>query len=164
MRDSVRKKRAFIALGLVVLMIGGIWMLGSLFGKKQNEIGAVTELTSLNLRLSGMRVTEEYELLCDGETTQLSYYQMFYGDGTEQRRLMGSAAVDTATVLQKLNEYGVSGWDGFHGAHPKGVRDGTMFRLEAVVNGGARITADGSENFPQHFSDLCRWLEETLGT
>ena len=138
-------------------------MLESLLSGKKNQIGAVTELTSLTLRLSGMRVTEEYELLCNGNETQLNYYQMSYSGGAEQKRLMRSAAADTETVLQKLNEYGVSGWNGFHGAHPKGVKDGTMFRLEAVVNGEQRITADGSENFPKRFSDLRRWLEETLG-
>ncbi|MBO4411374.1 MAG: hypothetical protein J5794_04230 [Lachnospiraceae bacterium] len=40
--------------------------------------------------------------------------------------------------------------------------DGIMFRLEAFVNGGRRIFADGSQNFPKHYRELTDWLYQTL--
>ena len=64
------------------------------------------------------------------------------------------------TVVAKLNAYDVGSWNGFHGKHPKYVLDGTMFTLEASVNGGKRLYADGSENFPRHYHELVQWLGE----
>ena len=53
-------------------------------------------------------------------------------------------------------------WDGFRGEHPKGVLDGTMFRMEATVNGGRRIRADGSQNFPKGYRELDAGIDEIL--
>ena len=64
--------------------------------------------------------------------------------------------------LQQLNACKVGSWNGFHGAHPKNVTDGIMFTLEATVNGGTRLYADGSQNFPKHYHDFVGWLSEQL--
>ena len=53
-------------------------------------------------------------------------------------------------------------WDSFHGKHPKGVLDGTMFRFEATVNSGRIIKADGSQNFPSGYRDFESGLYKIL--
>ena len=53
-------------------------------------------------------------------------------------------------------------WNGFHGKHPRNVRDGEMFTFAAVVNEGEKISADGSENFPKNYRELKERLHVLL--
>ena len=128
----------------------------------RSKRGKITSVESFLLHLSGMRLTSEYEIACDGGTATVSLYYFNYATGEEKRVLEQSASVDTATLLEKLNSFRVADWDGFDGPHPKGVTDGTQFTLEATVNGSDRIYAHGSQNFPKHYHDLTDWLKELL--
>ena len=65
-------------------------------------------------------------------------------------------------MLKLLNDCGISTWNGFHGKHPRGVKDGTMFNFKAKINGDTEITADGSQNFPKHYRDLTDGLYKLL--
>ena len=71
-------------------------------------------------------------------------------------------SVSNAMVLKLLNECKLLSWDGFCGKHPRGVMDGMMFSLNAVVNGDKKIRADGSQNFPKHYWDFTDGLYEML--
>ncbi len=122
----------------------------------------VEKAESLLLRMSGMRGTREYEMNCMGEETKLALYQIMYGNEEDRRKLLKKVSLKTDSVTEALNGFGFCDWDGFHGSHPKGVRDGMMFHLEAFVNGGHKIQAEGSANFPKNFRDFERWLSETL--
>ena len=126
------------------------------------KIEKITSVESFVLRLSGMRGSREYEIACDGDTATVSFYYIKYSSGEEERELDESATLGTAEMLEKLNSFGIGKWNGFVGNHPKGVTDGTQFTLEASVNGGARIYAHGSQNFPSHYHDLVDWLGELL--
>ena len=64
--------------------------------------------------------------------------------------------------LELMNTCGVICWDGFHGKHPKNVKDGIMFDFRATVNDGQEIHADGSENFPKGYHDFVRELNKIL--
>ncbi len=130
--------------------------------KNQNGIKSITELKSLSLRLSGMRITEEYEFIANGEQTEISYYNMSYANGEEERILIKKAVYNTQTVIDMLNGFGVIKWDGFHGKHPKGVLDETMFTFNATVNGEQTIYASGSQNFPKGFNEFKKRLYEIL--
>ena len=122
----------------------------------------ITSFDRLTLRLIAMRYACEYEIVCRGDGSVVTRYMMrCVPDGTEMVP-EGSVDVPTDEVLRVLNDCGVSGWDGFHGQHPRGVRDGTMFRFTATVNGGEEIDADGSENFPRHFRELRDYVETKL--
>lgn len=116
----------------------------------------------ITLRLSGMRFFCEYEIVCKGETSEISRYDFKFHDGERERILDTSVTRDTSEILRVLNKCGVIGWNGFHGAHPRGVLDGTMFNFDAAVNGGVRIRADGSQNFPHHFRDFRQYIEDQL--
>ncbi|MBR3149482.1 MAG: hypothetical protein IKF64_04855 [Eubacterium sp.] len=132
------------------------------YQKPETKIKSITSLESFNLHLSGMRITEEYEIVCEGDKATVSHYVMNYSTGEQKRELESSATLETQAVLDKLDELGVASWNGFHGEHPKGVLDGTMFNLTAYVNGGQKLYADGSQNFPKHFHELEEWFYEVL--
>ena len=122
----------------------------------------ITSFDRLTLRLIAMRYTCEYEIVCRGDGSVVTRYMMrCVPDGTEMVP-EGSVGVPTDEVLRTLNDCGVALWDGFHGKHPRVVRDGTMFRFSATVNGSEEINADGSENFPRHFRELCGYIETKL--
>ena len=111
------------------------------------------------LRLSG---SEEYEIaMADGKAV-VSKYGIQYVDGEDFRVLEERAACSEERILELLNACHMLSWDGFSGKHPKGVLDGTMFRLEASVNGGRTVRADGSQNFPKHFRDFTGGLHAIL--
>ena len=128
----------------------------------KSDSKTVVSLDSFLLHLSGMRITSEYEIAIDGDTATVSLYYFNYASGEERRVLETSATIAAADMIAELNEVNLIKWDGFDGPHPKGVTDGTMFTLEATVNGGRRIYAHGSQNFPKHYHDLVRFLDELL--
>lgn len=122
----------------------------------------ITALSSLTLTISGMRSTIVYELLCQGEQTTLSYYQVIYRNHQEERMLINSAACSTQSILQLLNDCHLSTWDGFQGDNPPGVLDGEMFSLKAHVNGSTFLRAEGSNNFPRCYATLCNSFRDLL--
>lgn len=156
------KRNKMITAAMILVLIAGL-IAGTVFmlttNKKAEPVASFERMT---LTLSTMRLREEYELICQGETTEVSLYYYNYADGTERRVLQEQAMCDTERVTALFNECGLTGWDGFRGKHPRHVKDGTMFTLEATVNGGTRIYADGSENFPKHFRLLTDGLIDIL--
>ena len=116
----------------------------------------------VTLHLSGMRVSSDYEMLMKDGACEVSYYEMRYGGEQPERVLIERASCDEARAIALLNECRVIAWDGFYGPHPKGVLDGTMFRLTATVNGDRQIAAQGSQNFPKHFREFEDGLRDIL--
>ncbi len=138
---------------------------GSGFKKLFGAAGNRTQLRSLEkltLHEAGMRGGAEYEILMKGEEAEVTEYRYRYSDGKEERIPERQVLCGAEEVLNILNSCRLLSWDGFHGPHPRGVLDGKTFRLEAFVNGGRRIFADGSQNFPKHYRELTDWLYQTL--
>jgi len=131
-------------------------------GTRPDTINEITEFESLLLHFSGMRVTEEYEIISKGNTSEISYYHIRYSGEEDLRDLQKRVVCVTREVTDILNECKAEKWNGFHGKHPRGVLDGRMFTLTAYVNGGQKLFADGSENFPKNFSTFEKWLQEKL--
>ena len=165
MKELSKKTKitAVVSALLCVIIIAGVIIMffNNSKGDKPVSIIEITSFESLNLRFSGMRVTEEYEIISKGETSEISYYHIKYG-GEEERELQESAVCDTQDVIDILNECKVGKWNGFHGKHPKGVLDGRMFTLTAVVNQNEKIRAEGSENFPKNFNKFEEWMRNKL--
>ncbi len=122
----------------------------------------ITSFELVTLRTSGMRGETEYEILMQGDEVEIVQYGLRYADGKDERVVERRAVCRWESMLKLLNDCNVLAWDGFHGAHPKGVLDGTMFSLTAVVNDGQRIRAEGSENFPPHYREFMSALREML--
>ena len=126
-----------------------------LFNKK------IESFATFSLSITGMRYHSEYEAVCNGKSVELSEYCGFHCSD-EPRRLVSRTVCDSESLVRLLNDCRVSGWDGFHGKHPRNVKDGEMFSFEAVLDEGHRIRASGSENFPRGFHELRRGLAELL--
>ena len=126
-------------------------MLNKLFGRQNS----VTSFESVNLALSGMRYSVEYEILRDGDGAVVTLYGIRYVTGGGRERIPEQTArCPSEKIVSVLNECGIMKWNGFHGKHPKNVRDGEMFTFTAIVNEEEKIYADGSENFPKNYRTL----------
>ncbi len=132
-----------------------------LFEQKNSQIESFEIIT---LHTSGMRYSADVEIVMKGDAAEVSQYQIRYRYPEDERILEKRVSVSCDTILKLLNECRLLSWDGFHGKHPRGVRDGTMFSLNAVVNGGKIIRADGSQNFPEHYRDFSNGLYEMLNS
>ena len=130
-----------------------------MFGLGNKE---VTSFTSITLVLSGMRINEEFEIICDGDESSISRFTRIFSRDGERRDLTDSSTCPTKDVIRLLNECEIYRWDGFRGRHPKGVKDGEMFRLTAEVNGGDSINARGSVRFPRHYGEFKKGIKNLL--
>ena len=129
---------------------------------KSEKIDKITGFTVVTLKTTDMRTTREYEITNDGQAATVSLYQEICVPNGRQRQLQQRTTCRIENALQLLNDCAIHKWNGFHGKHPRNVHDGTMFTLEAIVNGGISIYADGSENFPKHFFDFRNGLTNLL--
>lgn len=137
-------------------------MIFSLFGCKKAEKIPVTSVESMTLTVRGMRGGCVYSFEgADGET-RLVRYREKYSDGEDSLVFEADAYIKNERVLELMNTCDVMSWDGFHGAHPKNVSDGTMFFIKATVNGGHSVSAEGSANYPKGYSEFVRTLDEIL--
>ena len=122
----------------------------------------IVSVQELRLHLNTMRSETEYELVQAEEGLQLTLYAFRYTDGEKRRYTEKTVSCDQETVLALLNDCSIASWNGFHGKHPHGVLDGTVFRFNALVNDGVSIQAEGSQNFPGHFQELRQGLSSLL--
>jgi hypothetical protein len=116
----------------------------------------------VTLRLSGMRFTEEYEIVMKGKKAEVTEYGIRYEKNEDKRVPERKTVCSVDKVLTLLNDCELTTWDGFVGNHPKDVKDGIMFSLKATVNNGRKIYAHGSENFPKHFREFRDGLNNLL--
>lgn len=128
-------------------------------GKASQKIESFEIVT---LRLSGMRFTTEYEIVMKGKDAEVVEYAIRYNKNEDKRVPERQTVCSADKILKLLNDCELVSWDGFHGKHPKGVKDGIMFSLQATVNGDRKIRAEGSENFPKHFRELRDGLHAIL--
>ena len=124
----------------------------------------ITSFTRITLSVSGMRGACKYEIICGGDEAQLSQYSVYYKNGRDECELELSARCKSAAITDLLNRCSVMSWDGFCGANPRGVRDGIMFSLNATVNGGVTLRAEGSENFPKRYREFTDGLNDLLSS
>ena len=126
--------------------------------------GHIESFEKVTLRTSGMRQFCEYEIVPSGDESDVVMYEIFHRDGEEVRKEALRAVCPTERMIGILNECKVLSWDGFDGPHPKGVLDGEMFSFEASVNGGKKIRATGSQNFPKHYWEFKKAVWEILNS
>ena len=127
------------------------------------EKKTITSYESIFMKISGMRVTQEYEILHKDSGAEISDYWMCCASGGGmERKLQRRVFCPDSQMLELLNQCDILKWDGFHGKHPRGVLDGEMFSLRAIVNGGETIRADGSANFPKNFREFRRAIDQML--
>ena len=133
-----------------------------LFGCSANNTKTITSLESMTLTLQGMRGSSVYEVISDSQKTELNIYREVFSNGEYVLKLEKSTVCDTQEFIKLMNDCNVIRWDGFHGKHPRNVKDGIMFDFTASVNEGQTIHADGSANFPKGYNEFVRALNDML--
>ena len=122
----------------------------------------ITSYDEINYRISGMRVTREYEIISKGKVAEVSEYTIRYSNDEDDRILERRVLCDNEMMIELLNVCGIMRWDGFSGKHPFGVKDGEMLNFTASVNDGKFIRASGSQNFPKNFPEFRRQIDSIL--
>ena len=135
--------------------------MGLFDGIRKKDV-AVVSFETILLRESGMRFTAEYEIVMKDGNAEITEYSIRYLQKEDKRIPEKRTVCSEEAVLKLMNEYRVISWDGFSGAHPKGVSDGIMFTFRATVNGGKRIYATGSQNFPKNYREFRNGLNSLL--
>ena len=153
-------KWIIIACTLITVLTGAFFLLT--LDSSDNESKEIVSFDNLTLHMSGMRGGYDYEIVNKEDRSDVCKYIERYRDGEDTKELEKCVSVDTSAVIQILNDCQLLEWDGFHGEHPRFVKDGKMFNLTAQVNDGQMIHADGSANFPNHFHELEQWISQTL--
>ena len=108
----------------------------------------------ISFHTSGMRHSTYYEIICKDGKAEITQYHNKHSDGETERVVEKQAVCGADEFIKLLNDCRITSWNGFHGRHPRGVKDGTMFTFKAKVNGGTEIFAEGSQNFPKHYHDF----------
>lgn len=123
-----------------------------------------TDFTSFRLsEQDTSAIHDVYEAKRTADGVQLSHYNATYnwsdeaGDFVETRT--DETVIDGGEALYMylaglLHAYDVPDWDGFKKSNTH-VLDGTMFSFEAELADGTKVTASGSNAFPQHYRDFC---------
>ena len=127
-----------------------------------NLFGKIKSFETVTLHTSGMRHVTDYEITRNGDDAEVAEYAVGYCDGEEVRQLKKRAVCSADRVLKLLNHCRLLSWDGFYGKRPKGIKDGTNFIFDAIVNGEKKIHASGSQKFPGHYRDFTDGLHELL--
>ena len=107
-----------------------------------------------------MRYVNEYEIIMKDGKVEVSKYGFNHSNNEKKRILEKSKECTKEQILKLINDCHLMSWDSFYGKHPKGVRDGTMFNFNAIVNGNRHITASGSQNFPKNYKVFVQWIYE----
>ena len=122
----------------------------------------IKSFETVTLHTIGMRHVTDYEIVMNGDEAEVSQYAVGYRDGEKARQLEKRAVCSAEYALKLMNKCRLLSWDGYHGKHPKGIKDGTNFILKATVNEGKEIYATGSQRFPRHYGDFRDGLREIL--
>ena len=123
--------------------------------------GRIKSFETVTLHKSGLRHVTDYEIVMNGEEAEVSKYEIGYCDGKKVRRLDKRAVCSAKRALKLMNRCRLLSWDGFHGKRPRGIKDGTMFSFDAVIN-DRKIHADGSQKIPESYRDFTDGLYEIL--
>ena len=151
----MKKLRTVITAVMLLTSIG-------LCGCANDYAKTIVSFETMTLTEKGMRFCSVYEITNRDGKTEISRFGRVYANGVETLELEASATCDPVDFMELANSCGIIRWDGFHGKHPKHVKDGVMFEFRAAVNDGQEIYADGSQNFPKGYHEFVRELNRIL--
>ena len=132
--------------------------------------GDPLEFESFRLSESGMAAGAE---VYEGWKTETGahleyYYQIYYWDGTKEEQVDRKnmiRAIDGDENFYRelcalLGNCRIDRWEGFAGANPPGILDGSSMSFEAVLGDGKQIYANGSNNFPGNYGKFVNALQD----
>lgn len=137
-------------------------------GERNIKVKTITSFERITLNVSGMRMSENFEILKTDDGFELSHYAGFSVDFDDEKSKQESLVKkvicsheEYEQMIAFLNECKFGSWNGFDKA-AKHVLDGEMFTLKANVNGSQKIYAQGSNAYPKHYHEFTQKLSELL--
>ena len=142
-----------------VIIMGLLTML-SVFFQGCKPAKKITDFEIVTLTEHGTAaLTDEWEIQKTPAGAKFVYYSgpwEFHDDVTREdcvKKVVEGDETFYQDLLKVLTDCKLSAWDGFRKSN-KGVLDGTMFSLKAVINGGETVSASGSNAYPTGYRDL----------
>ena len=111
---------------------------------------AASALTTLSFRESAsyFKRVQEYEFRA--ENGQYTAYFHMANEDEPYPVPVDQAWVDTLAGF--ISQYGMMGWDGFHGSDSM-LMDGTQFSIDFTFADGTTVRASGYGRFPENYGD-----------
>lgn len=115
----------------------------------ENNCSAINSVLEVEKTEDGVRLIRAYEnMSMDDERTVV---REINGD----KELLGE-------IQKTLGGYGVESWDGFRGANPPHILDGSSMSFECTMADGRELSAYGSNNFPKNYGAVYGYIFNML--
>lgn len=114
----------------------------------QDNCSAILEVYEIEKTESGVKLSRIYENMADDERTVV-------------REIEGDKTL-LEDIQKTLGEYGVESWDGFYGKNPPDVLDGSSMSFNCTMSDGRKLSASGSNNFPNNYGAVERYISNML--
>lgn len=115
----------------------------------ENNCSAINSVLEVEKTEDGVRLVRAYEnMSMDDERTVV-------------REINGDKEL-LSEIQKTLGGYGVESWDGFRGANPPDILDGTSMSFECTMSDGRKLSAYGSNNFPKNYGAVHNYVFNML--
>lgn len=114
----------------------------------ENNCSAIEEVFEIEKTESGVKLSKIYLNISNDERQVV---REINGDKTLLRN-----------IQEKLGDYGVEKWDGFHGANPPDILDGSSMSFNCTMSDGRKLSASGSNNFPKNYGAVRSYFYDLL--
>lgn len=141
-------------------------------GQDDNYGGDPMDFTSFTLSERGMAAQSSvYEGYKTENGVHLEYYlSSIYWDETakkdiEEREVVRAVDGNDALYREVCALFGncrIDEWNGFSGANPPDILDGSSMSFEAVLADGTSVTAYGTNNFPANYSTFAKAIHNII--
>ena len=140
-------------------------------GQMIEPVPQITSFKSFRLSITTDAAGEDiYEAICEEDHTTLQHYHLLQfwdsslDDYAEQR--FDEVSVEggeelTKQILDLLNEYDISSWDGFYESDDN-VCDGGGFSFSLILGDQTEISAGGSNAYPKGYTGFKNSLYELI--
>lgn len=157
--NSMKDKILWIIIALITLIVLGVILV---FTAKKTTVSSIESLKSMHLSYSNGYSAYAYTRY-DLYKKDDGYYLDIKPYGVPEDDVQ-TVKVDEETVkkvLEVLNKYNVSKWDGFHKSD-KYVLDGDSFSFSLYTEDDKNISASGYMEWPDNYSDVKQGIDDLL--
>ena len=152
----MKKEIIWIIIGIIIV----VSVLILCFHPKAKSISSIKKLRFHYTVGYAMNAYVTYELICDDDCF-LSY--KLNGVSEEDTKKVPFPKKDISKIVDVLNKYNVSSWDGFD-KNNKNVLDGDSFSFSLDMGNNEEIYASGYMMWPKNYREVKTELEAIFNT
>lgn len=157
--NSMKDKILWIIIALITLIVLGVILV---FTAKKTTVSSIESLKSMHLSYSNgysAYAYTRYDLYKKDDGYYLDIKP--YGVPEDDVQTVKADEETVKKVLEVLNKYNVSKWDGFHKSD-KYVLDGDSFSFSLYTEDDKNISASGYMEWPDNYSDVKQGIDDLL--